>query len=183
MTIIFWEHHHQPLDYFHYRCRWPKFEGLFNDFIGPGVLSAGQLYQAELRLLLFRRLQLQQPLNGSKQFVNRPFSDNHLLPEQFRATGLSLSWSSLFYRQHCRLNICCYIETFLSGSCLSCLFPLSWAWGSVLGVSVSFYFQNLHCNLLLALLRHNFTVSVPLLVVSPQAAVIKCVSSNYCIRA
>ena len=120
MTIIFWEHHHQPLDYFHYRCRWPKFEGLFNDFIGPGVLSAGQHYQAELRLLLFRRLQLQQPLNGSKQFVNRPFSDNHLLPEQFRATGLSLSWSSLFYRQHCRLNICCYIETLFRSARASC---------------------------------------------------------------
>ena len=121
MAIIFWGHYHQPLDDFHYRCRWPKFEGLFNDFIGPGVLSAGQHYQAELRLLLFRRLQLQQPLNGSKQFVNRPFSDNHLLPEQFRATGLSLSWSSLF----------------LSRSCLSCLFPLSRAWGSVFGQSRS----------------------------------------------
>ena len=54
---------------------------------------------------------------------------------------------------------------------------------SVWPKQVSFYFQNLHCHLLLALLRHNFTVSVPLLVVLLEAAVIKCVSSNYCIRA
>ena len=54
---------------------------------------------------------------------------------------------------------------------------------SVCPKQVSFYFQNLHCHLLLDLLRHNFTVSVPLLVVLLEAAVIKCVSSNYCIRA
>ena len=114
---FFWEHYHQPLDDFHYRCRWPKFEGLFNDFIVPGVLSAGQHCQAELRLLLFRRLQLQQPLNGSKQFVNRPFSDNHLLPEQFRATGLSLSWSSLFYLD--RVSLVFFPSVGLEGQCLA----------------------------------------------------------------
>ena len=115
MTIIFWEHYHQPSMIFTIDAVDPSLKvSLMTSSV---LVCSGQHHQAELRLLLFRRLQLQQPLNGSKQFVNRPFSDNHLLPEQFRATGLSLSWSSLFYLD--RVSLVFFPSVGLEGQCLA----------------------------------------------------------------